>query len=297
MRIYKSDVILCWICDYSMFVLSLLLILLLSMWRLQNVESNIIPVVHPIITLTDAVPTIINTLISPTLQPTSTQGVLRPTSPLLTSMPEKPEFVLIFVPVNWQSSSQAFQEVAQNQVDIFIRESDFGQYFIPKVIILQDGLQNVSLSNENLGYDVLEFGLQKQAGDRYIGLTDGDLQSNGNSDIVGWTTFGGQAVIAESIDPYVVAHELGHTFGLCDEYSYSDWSRQNGAISDGCPNPYPENCPQVESTSPNCDGDPTRDGRNSIMGPAGLVGLYGYNNACLFFLEDIFQSLLDKNIR
>lgn len=293
MRIYKFNVILCWMCDYGAFVVALLIIFTIGLWRFQNEVDAIVPVPTP----TNVVPVIVNTLVSPTIQSVFTEVVLPPISSIPNSASQKPEFILVFVPVNWQSSHKAFQEAAQNQVDIFISESNLGLYFTPKVIILQDGLQNVSLSNENLEYDVLEFGLQKQAGDRYIGLTDGDLQSNGNRDVIGWTTFGGQAVIAESNDPYVVAHELGHTFGLCDEYSYSDWSHQNDAISSGCPNPYPASCPLVESNTPNCDGDPTQDGRNSIMGPAGLDGLYGYNNACLFFLEDIFQSLLDTNIR
>lgn len=291
MQVSKSDLILCWICDYILFAAIFLIILLLGLWRLQIGNTQGFPVSGPI-----ATSTLVAVSGTTTPQPTSTQIVSSPISPTATSAPEKPEFVIVFVPVNWQSSQSAFETVAQSQADTFISESNLGLYFTPKVIILQDGLQNVSLSNENLIYDILEFGLQKQAGDRYIGLTDGDLKLEGNSDIVGWTS-GGQAVVAESNDPYVVAHELGHTFDLCDEYSFTEWSLQNSEKEGGCPNPYPPECPRVESDKPNCVGLPTQDGRNSIMGPAGLDGQYGFNLPCITQLENYFKFLSEAVAR
>jgi len=36
------------------------------------------------------------------------------------------------------------------------------------------------------------------------------------------------------------AHEIGHTLGFCDEYSLSDWNRENSFYPSGCANPFPE---------------------------------------------------------
>lgn len=278
-------------CDYGLFVFGLLVIILLGLWRWQTGNAQALPGPTPSV----ASPTIpvSRATITPRLTPSMTTPSPIASSP--TPASAKPDFVLVLMSVDWQSGPSAFQEAAQNQADIFVRESHIDRFFNPKIIVLQDGLQNVSLSNDNLIYDVLEFGLQKQAGDRYIGLTDGDLSLQGNSDIAGWTS-GGQAAIAENGDPYIVAHEMGHTFGLCDEYSYTDWSRQNSEMAGGCPNPYPADCPRTESNVPNCKGAPTQDGCNSIMGPAGLEGAHGYNTASLIHLEDSFKLLSGLSI-
>ena len=273
-------------CDYGLFAFALLLILLIGLWRWQSGKVPTLPIsVTPVTSTTSPAPVF-------TLTPPSTQVSTIPS--LISSSPTpastKPDFVLVLLPVDWKSSQSAFQDEAQNQADTFVRESQISNYFNPKIIILQDGLQNVSLSDENILNNILEFGLQKQAGDRYLGLTDGNLSLNGTSDITGWTS-GGQVAVAEANVPYVVAHEMGHTFGLCDEYNYADWSRENAGMSGGCPNLYPAGCSRTESNLINCAGSPTVDGRNSIMGPAGLDGAYGYNTACLNQLEDSFKAL------
>ena len=146
-------------------------------------------------------------------------------------------------------------------------------------------------SIETLFNDVLSFGLLHYPADYYIGLTDGDVSLDGDRDVTGWT-FGpnSSAVIAEASFVSVTSHELGHVFGLCDEYSYSAWVRQNATFVDGCPNPYPANCPQI-SGSVVCDGQPAEDGRNSIMGSSGLDGSYGFNQACRQGLSSRFELL------
>lgn len=202
---------------------------------------------------------------------------------------------MVFVPVNWQSDQVAFRESAQDQAGIFIRESNIEKYFSVNVVILERGIENVSLRRYELVYDILEFALQVQPGDRYIGLTDGDLRPGGDSNVVGWTS-GGFAMVAEYTEDYVVTHELAHTFGLCDEYSYTDWNLQNSEYDGGCPNPYPKDCPRVESDVPVCDGAPADDGSNSIMGPAGLPGDYSFNNASFTHLQKVFETLSNGDI-
>jgi hypothetical protein len=44
------------------------------------------------------------------------------------------------------------------------------------------------------------------------------------------------AVLVEDGYRQVSAHEIGHTYGLCDEYDEGEWDRQNGYFLDLCPN-------------------------------------------------------------
>lgn len=277
----------CWLCDYGMFALIFLLTILLGTYRFLYTIAPVTPFIDP--TPTHMIATLTNT-------PPPTKLPLTPTF-IVTSTPtvEKPEFILVFVPVNWQLGQPAFQQAAQNQSDIFIRESNIENYFDVTVVALNNGIENASLGSDTLVYDVQEFALQVQAGDRYVGLTDGDLSPNGENDVVGWTS-GGSAMVAEYQDEYVVAHELGHTFGLCDEYSYTDWRLQNMEYSGGCPNPYPKDCPRKESNEPICDGAPASDGSNSVMGPAGLLGSYSFNEASYKYLQNFFEDASNGSI-
>ena len=272
----------CWLCDYGLFVIVFLMILLFGLYRFQYDIPTEMPAIVPVPSSTSVVVVTTNTLFF-----TEPIPVLSVT---FTPAKDKPEFILVFVPVDWQSDQSAFQEAAQNQARIFKSESTIEKYFTVKVVILEQGIENVSLGSDELVYDILEFALQEQPGDRYIGLTDGDLHPEGDSNVVGWTS-GGLAMVAEYNDEYVVTHELGHTFGLCDEYSYTDWSLQNAENDGGCPNPYPKDCPRVDSDAPVCEGAPAKDGGNSIMGPAGLLGEYSFNNACLTHLQETFAVL------
>lgn len=272
----------CWLCDYGVFAAVFLLILLIGLYRiLYGTQAA-----APVIVLT-ASPTAV--LVTKTNTPFATGSISAP-SVTPTALREKPEFILVFVPVDWNSDQAIYQQAAQNQAQIFIRESNIDRYFTVVVVALEQGIENVSLESSDLVYDILEFAMQKQAGDRYIGLTDGDLSPDGYSDVAGWTS-GGNAMVVEYAAEYVTAHELGHTFGLCDEYSYTEWSRQNSEYTIGCPNPYPTDCPRVDSGVVDCDGEPASDGSNSIMGPAGLEGEYSFNKFCLTNLRATFDTL------
>jgi len=200
----------------------------------------------------------------------------------------RPTYVIAFVPVNWSGGLDAFEGEARRQGEFFVAESTIGEFADVEFQFIRDRLDGVSLSDPWLVETVVNFGLARQPADRYIGLTNGDLALNGDSHVVGWTTGpDGLGVVVEAGDIEASAHELGHTYGLCDEYYFPSWDEQNREW--GCPNPFPPACPQVETDF--CEGLPAPDGSNSIMGPVGLSGPYSYNQPSLDHLRSVFAAM------
>ena len=206
---------------------------------------------------------------------------------------KKQTYILAFIPLKWKESADKFFQVAHERADFFIKSSNLDKYFDVSVVVLDKGPENVSLSADDLLDKVIEFGVKNQPADRYIGLTDGDIVAGGSSQVTGWTygpnTLG---VVAESEFPETTAHELGHTFGLCDEYNYSYWKSQNEEFKGGCPNPYPATCPKDNTGGGvQCTGTLSDSGQYSIMGPSGMGTDYGYNHESYSHLQDIFVLL------
>ena len=288
-----GESLVCWLCDNGLLMLALFVLGFVAFlrWGSFPMFSSLplfssptpTPSISPLPSITPTITATTVPTLAPTKPPTPT-----PTLPV-------PEFVMVFVPLRWQSGRDAFERDAQQQAKNFIVESGIETHFTVDVILLENGLDNAQLDSSELVYDLVEFGLEQVPGDRYIGLTDGDLAPEGISDVVGWTT-GGLGMVSESSDFYVTAHELGHTFGLCDEYSYREWFRQNEEYPGGCPNPYPQDCPQSLTDGVMCDGLPTVDGRHSMMGPAGMPGEYGFNQASLAHLQLMFRELVEASI-
>ena len=200
----------------------------------------------------------------------------------------KPEYVIVVVPVMWSGSMTEFEQSAQEEITHFIMESQIERYVNVQIEIITDPLTGVSLADPDLPDRVQRYALSSVAGDRYIGLTDGDLVLDGSSSVVGWTRFGSSAIVAEVGFSVTTAHELGHTFDLCDEYNYFYWSRQNRSLASGCPNPYPDTCPQ-EGQGVICEGFPTPDGAPSIMGPA-IGPNQRFNDPSLRHLQVVFEE-------
>jgi len=70
-------------------------------------------------------------------------------------------------------------------------------------------------------------------GDRYIAITNREMWNTAVRDVEGFTNFWSATVIAESSivsADYTVLHELGHTWGLCDEYRYTTWYGQASRV-------------------------------------------------------------------
>lgn len=203
----------------------------------------------------------------------------------------KPEYVIVVVPVMWSGTIEEFEEAAHEEVGYFITESQIERYARVRVEIVNIPLTDVSLSDPDLPELAQRHALPLVSGDRYVGLTDGDLVLHGSSSVVGWTRLGGSAIIAEVGYLTVTAHELGHTFNLCDEYGYLYWSRQNRFLESGCPNPYPDTCPKTEEEGVSCEGLAASDGSPSIMGPAMAGSHQRYNAPSLSHLHATFEEL------
>lgn len=279
--------VVCFICNYGLILLAILAIAGVAAWRLApTLAAAPFPWVSTPTATATLTPIPSPTPLPPTVTPTQSATI----TPVANT---KPEFILVFVPIAWTTDQAHFEQAANEQADNFMEASQIGDFFQVRVVILDDGPIDPDLTDSNLDYTVLEYGLSHYPGDRYIGLTDSNLAPGGERNVVGWTS-GGQSMVAESFDAYVTAHELGHTFGLCDEYNYSAWSMQQQSYTDGCPNPYPTTCSKSMEPGVNCDGTPTEDGNNSIMGPAGLQGGHGYNTACLEHLREQFELLSSR---
>lgn len=202
----------------------------------------------------------------------------------------RPEYVIVVAPVMWSGDMADFRQAAEEELAHFIAESQIERYATVRVEILEQNLTGVSLADPNLPDLVQRHALPLASGDRYIGLTDGDLSLDGSSSVVGWTQLGNSAVVVEAGYSIVVAHELGHTFNLCDEYAYFYWNRQDRDLLSGCPNPYPDSCPRIEAPGVFCEGYPASDGSPSIMGPA-MGAQQRYNDPSLIHLRSVFEQL------
>lgn len=197
----------------------------------------------------------------------------------------RPTYLIAFLPLNWHRSLAEFDAEAQRQGELFMRESGMTRYADVELRFIHAPL-SAALDDPWLVETVVAFGLSREPADRYVGVTDGDLILDGDHNVVGWTQ-GPDAlgVVMEAGFVNVAAHELGHTYALCDEYLFATWSWENAAW--GCPNPFPPDCPRGDW----CGGLPAPDGRSSIMAGAGVAGGYAYNAPCLEHLQLVFAAL------
>lgn len=202
----------------------------------------------------------------------------------------RPTYIIAFIPLNWEGSLDEFEQAAQLQGAYFVAESGIEQYAVVEFRYLREPYTG-DPTDAFLDLYITTFGLTLTPADRYIGLSNSDLAPDGDSSVVGWTRGSGAlGMVVEVGDVQVTAHELGHTYDLCDEYLYEEWARQNDAR--GCPNPFPPMC--VAQASIWCAGLPAADGRNSMMGPAGLDGGYAYNEPGLVHLHTVFEEIFGE---
>ncbi len=201
---------------------------------------------------------------------------------------EKPDFVIGVIPLNWQGSMQEFEEEAERQSNFFIEKSGLEKKFNVTVKKLSDAPLNLDDPCYQVLWKITDHGINNAPADRYIGLTDSDYCS-----AMGFTYLGYSSVYAEGVEEQVSAHELGHTFLLCDEYGYAYWQDADEELQErwgiSCPNSYPEHCEKCE-WEVCCDGGVTANGGRSIMGPGGMEGVpREFTDESLEWFDDIFD--------
>gem|GEM_PF-5441402 len=167
---------------------------------------------------------------------------------------------LVFVKVVWDNNVN-FTNIVNQHANYFLERSGLNACGMRVEIKIVNGSPNITgqeicdvWNNSDIS-PILE-GIKDWAltnnirGDRYIGLTTYNMTNDCN--VGGYTTLipniHYDTVIAQYDDRALTSHEIGHSYGLCDEYCYNGtnynlicWLEQNNSLAmlSGCPNPYP----------------------------------------------------------
>jgi hypothetical protein len=195
---------------------------------------------------------------------------------------EKAKLILVYVPVNWNSKIEVFDNATESFTKIFI-ESTSLRDCREKVKVIKVH-ENCSLPKicESL------VGLRECAErwvttyDRIIGLEDDRI-----CNYSGYTYFGTDLMFATWPGSSIVAHQLGHTFGLCDENNYCSWKKEDEYLREvggRCINQFPINecgkcCDEL------CCRGKLIDGATDIMGADEIGLVKKFSQQSLYYLS------------
>ncbi|MDI6730220.1 MAG: PQQ-binding-like beta-propeller repeat protein [Candidatus Altarchaeum sp.] len=166
---------------------------------------------------------------------------------------------LVFVKVAWDDFID-FDVTVNQHANYFLEKSGLNACGMKVEIKIVNGSPNITGQEicdawkNNKTSPILE-GIKDHAlrnnirGDRYIGLTTYNMSNN--CGVGGYTTFIPDIHYDTVIDQYddraLTSHELGHSYGLCDEYCYDGtnyhhwcWLEENNSLNNigSCPNLY-----------------------------------------------------------
>ncbi len=170
----------------------------------------------------------------------------------------------LFVPVGGWEYEALFKAKAQERADFFMDISQFKFKSVGIVYVPLSFARKCDLGKINPVVARDQFKI-KNCADRYadllglsyekaIGLAETFESGRAffNSKSV-YSSLGYKIRGAEEETPGLVAHELGHAYSLCDEYSYSVYFAQDRQLHSGlCRNEFPENCGKKTDT---CKGN------------------------------------------
>ncbi len=188
---------------------------------------------------------------------------------------EKKKFFV--VPIEFSLEDSVFQEFSERHWNNFVSNILCSDK-IEKILLMPDDFDSGKGCTSNLLRECIQTPSQAQeilnkiddcvqlAGysvsqnDRIFGITSQDISvrmQNGCSNAVAGYTMGigtENTVLSEYNFVETSTHEIGHTFGLCEEYSLSSWIAQNKVSSFGeCKNDYPLECKEFNQEL--CDND------------------------------------------
>ena len=194
----------------------------------------------------------------------STAGAISQTTGI--DVIETRNITLLFTPVNEISK---FNEVADRNAE-FLRStypiSDNGLNLIKddSTITVSENLSsNFLLRNAqllNIRYKILSsVFLSKQKFTSAIGIVKEGYLFPIDSGVTGINFDLGKSdvILIDETQLKTTAHEVGHTFELCDEYNITEWNRQNKSIFGGCPNGDINKDGSLDQTCLDNDGCPT----------------------------------------
>jgi hypothetical protein len=163
------------------------------------------------------------------------------------------EKYFIFVPIgNWRSDT-LFEEKVKVRADFFIDISKFKFNTVGIISVPIDYACKIPKMDQRKASDHLKI---KKCADQYANVLGIEYEKAiGLSNLfeAGRTFFNGKAVYSSlgytlangelSDRPGIVAHELGHSYNLCDEYSFADYNKQKTSLKfKTCSNKFPVDC-------------------------------------------------------
>jgi len=196
-------------------------------------------------------------------------------------------YTFVFIPLNWQGSIDSFKTNAQDQANYLINEVSKLTKDNTKIIKVEQNLpldfdksDPDNFRSEHWNAIVNHATSNGATGDMYIALTNEDLWDGvagmnramyGNTIIIDKDGLGATETLA---------HEVGHGWGLLEEYNYIRWlAEKNEVRADYSYNSYPtSDDPNMPYPPPNLDEpdySPVRcpgrsfDDKHCVMGPAG----------------------------
>ena len=228
-------------------------------------------------------------------KPVSQVTPAQPTSEKNTTLPQKtPSFFVVFVPLNYDPEDQEFKS-RTGSITQFLKANtkltDENFIVLPKTISFntQDCAHALDVLQSSIAplfakMTIKRFNGQEAAPYRIIGIDKNvqSLQECGCAFTYLYSTLvyvGGHSCSKQA---HVALHELGHTFGLCDEYDTCEWQNANeGLHSRGtwCQNTIPNqensNCGTscCKQSAACCSGkyaDSQNDGFVNVMGSANV---------------------------
>jgi len=217
----------------------------------------------------------------------------------LLSVSPRSRYNIVFIPLNWQGDLATFSPEVDAQASFLIDNIDALTWQNTGILKMS---QSLTLSFDKTegtegppatGWrafkrwsDIQQFALNNGfTGDRYVALTNEDIWGS-----VGGQSNGGNVVVVEQGASHITAHELGHSWGLLDEYKYQYWLdkaiRWYNYPTGFPPNSYPGDDPDLD---PGQSWGRSFDGHRCIMGPSNTADFSGVtiNKAfCPFHTKD-----------
>jgi hypothetical protein len=182
-------------------------------------------------------------------------------------------YYFVFLPVGEWDSDAAFNVKVDERARFFIGVSKFKREKVGVILVPLSFVEecNIGFIDQKVAVHHKKI---KTCADNYadsIGIDYERVIGLANTYDGGRAFFGSKVMIATlgfdlgggrtTERPGIVAHELGHTYDLCDEYSFAIYKAQKRYIKGkGCENPFPEHC---DKSIDDCQGNtPTYEDYN-----------------------------------